>query len=87
MTRDGIVLYVDVEPNPEIRGIVSKGASALPPSVFEDAVKNLLGKTFNYNDFSEAMRQVNDWYSKEGVVGEVTLFNVRMIAMRRVRFR
>ena len=87
VTRDGIVLYVDVDPNPEIRGIVSKGASVLPPSVFEEAVKGLLGKTFNYNEFREAMRQVNGWYESEGIIGEVTLYRLPLIAVRRVRFR
>ena len=69
-----MVIRINVDPNPEIRNIVSTGANVLPQIVFEQAVRGLLGKTMNYNTFEAAVKKINNWYVKEGIFGEVRAF-------------
>ena len=66
------MLNVKVDPNPQIREIVSTGGNALPQSVFQNSVAGILGQTMNYNTFRAAVRRLNEWYEKAGIAGEVT---------------
>ena len=62
---------VQVLPNPEMRGVVARGADALPTRVVEEAFRGLCGRTLNYNTFMKAVERLDLWYLGHGVVGQV----------------
>lgn len=70
-TRDGMVLRIQVEPNPEVKTVISTGGNALPQVVFEREIKKLMGKALNNNVFLAAISTLNEWYASNGVYGEV----------------
>lgn len=70
-TRDGVRLTVEVTPNPELRGVVARGAAALPQAEMQRAFHGLRGKTLNFNDLAAAVARLNRWYEEQGVLGQV----------------
>lgn len=62
---------VQVEPNPELRGIVASGANVLPQRVIQDAFCLQHGRTLNFPAFGDAINRINDWYKERGLLGQV----------------
>lgn len=52
---------VQLEANPELRGVVSSGANVLPQAVIEDAFSDQYGKTLNFRSFQKALSKLNSW--------------------------
>jgi hypothetical protein len=74
-----MILTVNPEPcmsqvtaNPELRGIVARGASMLPTRVVERAFKPLYGQPLNFVAFGKAVKKLDDWYQQRGILGQVS---------------
>jgi len=52
--------------------MTTNGAIVLPESVVHGAFKGMLGKTFNFVHFKEAIGKLDGWYSEHGVLGQVS---------------
>ena len=63
-----------VQANPELRGIVARGADGLPAAVIESAFRGLYGRTLNYAHFAGAVRALDRWYREKGLLGQVVDF-------------
>jgi hypothetical protein len=50
-----------VTANPELKGVVLSGASALPQRIIEDAFQPQYGKTLNFKNFNGALMRLNTW--------------------------
>ena len=48
--------------NPELKGLVLSGGSALPQRIIEDAFQPQYGKTLNFKTFNGALMRLNNWY-------------------------
>lgn len=70
-TRDGVRLTVNLEPNPELTGVVLKGAKVLPAVVVEDVFAELYGRTLNFAQFKAGLEKLNSWYEARGLFGQV----------------
>eukprot|EP00898_Chlorokybus_atmophyticus_P006689 jgi/Chlat1/7020/Chrsp56S06695 len=70
-TRDGIRLTFLVQPNPILKGVMVNGGSVLPARVIEEAFKTEYGKRLNFTRISRSVDKLNDWYKKQGYVGQV----------------
>lgn len=57
--------------NPELRGVVARGASMLPTRVMERAFKPLYGQPLNFVAFGKAVKKLDDWYQQRGILGQV----------------
>lgn len=70
-TRDGVRLTVEVVPNPTLQGVVARGGVRLPQAVVQNAFSEMAGKPLNFNDLTEAVATLNNWYQDHGVLGQV----------------
>lgn len=70
-TRDGVKLTIEVTPNPELRGAEAYGPSRLPERVIKESFDGMRGKTLNLNQLRNAVSSINQWYEKNGVLGQV----------------
>lgn len=62
---------MQVTANPELRGVVARGASMLPTRVVERAFKPLYGQPLNFVAFGKAVKKLDDWYQQRGILGQV----------------
>ena len=62
---------IQVTANPELRGVVARGASMLPSRVMERAFKPLYGQPLNFVAFGKAVKKLDDWYQQRGILGQV----------------
>lgn len=60
-----------VTANPELRGVVARGASMLPTRTVERAFKPLYGQPLNFVAFGKAVKKLDDWYQQRGILGQV----------------
>uniref|UniRef100_A0A383VQ38 Bacterial surface antigen (D15) domain-containing protein n=1 Tax=Tetradesmus obliquus TaxID=3088 RepID=A0A383VQ38_TETOB len=74
-TRDGVKLVIKVAANPELRGVVARGADALPTAVLQKAMRPLYGGPLNFVAFSRAVERLDGWYRERGILGQVIDFN------------
>ncbi|KAF6264536.1 surface antigen-domain-containing protein [Scenedesmus sp. NREL 46B-D3] len=74
-TRDGVKLVIKVTANPELRGVVARGANQLPTAVLQKAMRPLYGGPLNFVDFSRAVERLDGWYRDRGILGQVIDFN------------
>ncbi|KAF8072573.1 OEP80 [Scenedesmus sp. PABB004] len=74
-TRDGVKLVIRVTANPELRGVVARGANALPTRVVARAFAPLYGGPLNYVAFGRAVEKLDAWYRERGILGQVIDFN------------
>lgn len=70
-----------VTANPELRGIVARGASMLPTRIVERAFKPLYGQPLNFVAFGKAVKKLDDWYQQRGILGQVSCRAVGQIGM------
>ena len=70
-TRDGVKITYVVSPNPDLKGVVVSGSSALPQSVVEGAFRGQYGQTVNFHRFSDAIAKLQGWYDDHGYFGQV----------------
>ena len=70
-TRDGVRVIIEVNANPELRGVVTLGANTLPQRVIEDAFQSQYGKTLNFETFNSSLLTLNSWYEERGIFGQV----------------
>lgn len=73
-TRDGVKLVIKVTANPELRGVVARGASMLPTRVVQRAFRHLYGQPLNFVAFSRAVERLDGWYKQRGILGQVIDF-------------
>eukprot|EP00775_Hariotina_reticulata_P007019 gene7019-7233_t len=69
-TRDGVKLVIKVTANPELRGVVARGANMLPTAVVQRAFRPLYGGPLNFVAFSKAVEKMDDWYRARGILGQ-----------------
>jgi hypothetical protein len=67
----GVLLHVQVTANPELRGVVARGASMLPTRTVERAFRPLYGQPLNFVAFGKAVKKLDDWYQQRGILGQV----------------
>lgn len=60
-----------VTANPELRGVVARGASMLPTRIVERAFRPLYGQPLNFVAFGKAVKRLDDWYQQRGILGQV----------------
>lgn len=63
---------LQVTANPELRGVVARGASMLPTRMVERAFKPLYGQPLNFVAFGKAVKKLDDWYQQRGILGQVS---------------
>jgi outer membrane protein assembly factor BamA len=66
-----VVLSGQVTANPELRGVVARGANMLPTAVVQRAFRPLYGGPLNFVAFSKAVEKLDDWYRARGILGQV----------------
>jgi hypothetical protein len=64
-------MYMQVTANPELRGVVARGASMLPTRTVERAFRPLYGQPLNFVAFGKAVKKLDDWYQQRGILGQV----------------
>lgn len=62
---------VQVKVNPEVKGIIVKGANVLPTRLIEDLFRQQYGKPLKYPLCTAAVQGINAWYENQGYVGQV----------------
>lgn len=62
---------VQVKVNPEVKGIIVKGANVLPARLIEDLFRQQYGKPLKYPLCTAAVQGINAWYENQGYVGQV----------------
>lgn len=65
------VVAMQVTANPELRGVVARGASMLPTRTVERAFRPLYGQPLNFVAFGKAVKRLDDWYQQRGILGQV----------------
>jgi outer membrane protein insertion porin family len=63
-----------VTANPELRGVVARGASMLPTRTVERAFRPLYGQPLNFVAFGKAVKKLDDWYQQRGILGQVGMW-------------
>lgn len=63
-------LASQVKVNPEVKGVIVKGANVLPTRVLEDFFRSQTGKPLNYPRMSAAVKGINAWYDDRGYIGQ-----------------
>jgi hypothetical protein len=64
-------IVVQVTANPELQGVVARGANQLPTAVLQKAMRPLYGGPLNFVAFSRAVESLDGWYRDRGILGQV----------------
>jgi hypothetical protein len=64
-------IALQVTANPELRGVVARGANQLPTAVLQKAMRPLYGGPLNFVAFSRAVESLDGWYRDRGILGQV----------------
>ncbi|WP_320667086.1 BamA/TamA family outer membrane protein [Prochlorococcus sp. MIT 1307] len=63
----GVQLLVEVDPNPVLKKVkLLPTESKIPPSVIDNIFKSDYGKTLNLNALQVRIKELKNWYTKEG---------------------
>lgn len=76
-TRDGVKLLIKIKAYDEVKGMKTNGANVLPTVVVERAFAPVFGQTLNVVNLREAVDKLNQWYSDQGVVGQVSNYSFK----------
>jgi outer membrane protein assembly factor BamA len=66
-----LIIALQVTANPELRGVVARGANQLPTAVLQKAMRPLYGGPLNFVAFSRAVERLDGWYRDRGILGQV----------------